>query len=220
MADPTPTPSADQAAEKTVPYSRFQEVVQARQTAEARVSELTTELEQSQAAAEGQATLAAQLEKLQGQLSTKDAEHGVSLALARVGLEGEGAELAQWFHGRLGDGAPPIAEWLQTVAEDRSQAPAALQAYLGSSDAAPAPAPAAPADPGLPAVPVAAPVGAAPTAPDHVQPGMPTASSGVLPRTATGAPFSADAIGRLSTEEYRAQRTAILAQLGRTGRSR
>lgn len=202
--------SCGHAHEQWVPADRLQKVTEQRREAQKTARELEAQLEEAQGQlteaqkhAKGSEALAQQVEELRGQIEAQKAEHETDRALLEAGItDPEGRDVARYLYGRLDEeGRPPLSEWLGSFGEDRSAAPRALTPYLSTLDV-PSPAPA----------PAEAQAGAPSSDPAPTQGRvMPPPNAGVRHAAPSSEPYSAEAIRRMSPEEYRQHRDAILA---------
>ena len=168
-----------------VPYGRFSEVVAARDAHATRISELE-----------------AKVAELNGQVETHQkaaSEWALDRDCYKHGfVEDEARDLARFMHSRHG-GEQPFGEWLEAQVNAPDSAPKALRPYMPQ------------------AVPVAE---VAPSAPDPTQaqtvtpPQPPSApNKGTAPAPDPDAvQLDPDAIAKMSTDEYKAQRERMLAR--------
>lgn len=120
-----------QAEARTVPYDRFRTVVAAKNEASAQIESLQAQIQQLSEKAATVDTLAAQLETVRTEAAQMQAAHAEDTALMSAGLLDSSARVvARALHGALGDGAPPLADWLAGMREAPDKMPPALAAYL------------------------------------------------------------------------------------------
>jgi hypothetical protein len=136
-ANTAPDPGETGEAGKMIPMSRFSEVCAQKQAFKAeaeakatRIAELETQLAESTS--------------LQDQLNTALADLGTArftVDAFKAGLQSEeGIAVAQALHGLLPEeGRPSEIDWIRSLSQDPSKAPAGLQPYFGTTTATPAP---------------------------------------------------------------------------------
>lgn len=150
-APPAPAPTTTQAAppapEATVPYSRFAEVVQAKNALLERAARADS--------------LASALQEAQAKVGAVEAQFSTFRTVASTlgQTDPEAVELVQWSYGRLPqENRPELATWLQAVKAEPAAAPLAIRHLLPQAvNTAPPPAPGAPAPAPQPTSPRAAP---------------------------------------------------------------
>lgn len=149
-APPAPAPTtqaAPPAPEATVPYSRFAEVVQAKNALLERAARADS--------------LASALQEAQAKVGAVEAQFSTFRTVASTlgQTDPEAVELVQWSYGRLPqENRPELATWLQAVKAEPAAAPLAIRHLLPQAvNTAPPPAPGAPAPAPQPTSPRAAP---------------------------------------------------------------
>lgn len=166
----------DKPAERTVPYARFQQVVEKYRAAEARLEELNGQLQGASERAATADTLATQLNDQAAAFAAERAVWSEDRALMGAGLTDPSAlVVARALHSALPEAdRPSLPEWVSGFAEAPDTVPPALQVYLASK---PAERPA----------------------------GLPSARGGVKPEasTASGQTMSAEQIRAIGEEAQR-----------------
>lgn len=172
-AKETPSTPAPQSSGRTVPYDRFEQVIRERDEARSKLQEVEPTL--------------AEVGSLRAKLSTVESD----LQLADMGIsDPEGRDIARYLHGRLGEDAPALGEWVAAQKADPGSAHPSVRPFL-------------------PSTPVATVPGAAEPAETSPPPAVPTPNAGTRP-----APASADVDSnalRQARERY--QRTGSDADL-------
>jgi len=132
---PTTTQAAPPAPEATVPYSRFAEVVQAKNALLERAARADS--------------LASALQEAQSKIQTVEQSFQTFRTVASTlgQTDPEAVELVQWSYGRLpAENRPELATWLQAVKAEPQAAPLAIRHLLPQSQA-PVPGTSTPAPP-------------------------------------------------------------------------
>ena len=170
---------------KTVPYERFAAVVAERKMLQGDVERLTVEAASGKTAGAAAAAHEAAAKEWQAKHDALDGKFSRYRDLSGAGItDPEVAELAEWTYGRMPEkDRPTFGDALKQWKAKPDEAPATLRPFLGAAQ-----------DPGT--------GGAGGGAP---APGTRTVAQ---PQPGAGQ-FSNDAIGRMSTDEYRKHRAAI-----------
>jgi hypothetical protein len=178
----------DGGGEKMVPYARLAEVIAERKELRGQIATLTTEIEAARKlgeVADGHARLAKEWEDKYTALDKKFARHR---DLAGAGItDPEVSELAEWAYGRLPEqDRPAFGDALKAWKAKPDDAPVALRPFLAVQD------------PGG--------GGGGQAAGGTGAPGARALGGG----QAGAGQFSAETIGRMTPEQYKANRDAIL----------
>ena len=183
-------PHCNKGIEDVIPKSRFDEINTQKKQAQQALEALKTE---SAAAGPEVNELRDQVAQLGRKLEEQAATTTDALIIARAGITDpeDAADMLAIYKRRGGDVS--LSDWIGN-AESLPRSAAALLPKL----AAPAQAPAAELAPAAPAQPVAA---------------QPVANRGTTAHPPGSQTFSSDQISKMSVEEYRANRAAILRSL-------
>lgn len=148
-------------AEKTIPYTRFSEVVSERNSLRDQLAEVQKSAATYQEQASQADTLARTLADMQAEHAKAASLWDQERALLGAGLTSpEGQAVARSLYSlQPEDGRPALGDWLSGLTQDGAEVPAGLRAYLqpSATPAAPPAAPAAPKAPGSPAPPASPP---------------------------------------------------------------
>ena len=143
--DDTPTPevtSANPTPEKTVPYTRFQQVVSSKNELSSRIQALEAEnlaLSEKTATVD---TLSASVEEWKGKAEAAEGKYTRWQGIAsKIGTtDSEAIEAAEWAYSRLPEqDRPDLPAWLDTIKEDPSKAPKVLSPWLSDPEPQPEP---------------------------------------------------------------------------------
>jgi len=153
----------EEGAEKTIPYTRFSEVVTERNGLRDQLASMQTELGSLKEQAGRADGLATEIEAMQAAHGKATASWDQERALLGAGLTSpEGQAVARSLYGLQPEaGRPALGDWLSGLSQEGADVPAGLRAYL--QPAAPAAAPAAepaktaPRAPGAPPPPASPP---------------------------------------------------------------
>lgn len=182
-------PDTDTNAEvKTVPYDRFQTVVNEKNTLSAKIAELERQNQDLLERSATVDTLSKQLRETESKVQEAESRYSTYQAIAGAGItDPELVELTQWSYAKLPEkDRPTLSDWLAGLKADPTKAPAALKPHLTPADKV-----------------------------DNTGRTLPNANAGaVAPRTQQ-APLSPEAISKMSREEYKRNREAILQSFGR-----
>jgi hypothetical protein len=122
---------------KTVPYDRFQKVVQERNEWKSKASTFERDAQANAERAATSDTLAKQLEDLKGEFKSARSAWDLERGMMGAGLtDQEGRDVAQMHYGRLAEkDRPTMTDWLEGLRKDPTKAPRSLQPFLGDGKA-------------------------------------------------------------------------------------
>lgn len=157
MADEnkTPNPAPAPVSEQSIPYSRFQAVVQAKNDLTAQLEEAQGQIQSLSEKAATVDTLAGQVEEWKGKASSAEEKFGRWQGIAsKLGTtDSEAIEAAEWAYSKLPEAdRPDLPAWLDSIKEDPSKAPKVLTPWMQPQKPNPAAPPeSAPSKPRTPA---------------------------------------------------------------------
>jgi hypothetical protein len=199
-----------------VPETRFKEVNDAKNAAEAQAA---TAQQQIDAATQAQQAALQQAQQNEATLAATQAQFQNYTAVTELGYSPALVDGFVWEHSRLPEeNRPALNEWIAGLNADPSKAPPLLAPHLTpqqqqqqAAPPVPPPMPPAPVPPGTPAPvpPVAPPAPVPPLAPP---PPAPAGNLGTMPTPQAPSPSDPQAIMGMSTEQYKAQRDSLLGR--------
>jgi len=193
---PLDCPHCQKSIKDAMPKSRFDEVYADRKRFKDESTQLKSELETAQTAADKAEGHTTRITELEGQLASSQDQFTTYQALTAGGFTDSsviaGVEAA--YRGLPEQGRPELAAWVDSMKADPTKAPTLLRPHF-ERVAAGSP-PAAPPAPGAP-----------PKAP---APGAPPANRGTRPAPAAPSQFTPQQIAAMSPQEYRANRHLIM----------
>ena len=132
-------------AAKSIPYDRFQSVVNERNELKTTISDLQTQLQGALEKSATVDTLAATIEEMKTSHAAAAQDWATDEALLSAGLtDAEGRDIAKYLYGKIPpEGRPDLPAWMAGIKAEPATAPKALAPYLGPT----APAIAEPAAP-------------------------------------------------------------------------
>lgn len=194
-------PNCQHEIEDAIPKSRLDKEIDKRRDLEQRATAAESALKAAQSEAKLAAKHQARAEELEAALADTRLGHEVELSMVSHGVDDPDIRdaFASAWKGLEGEDRPAFGEWFSGIVEDPTSAPKLLQPWVPGAKGQEAPE--------------------APKGPARVQ-----ASAGTRTGTPQDAPaswtpqdFRDPETGRLDVQKYKANRDAVLQQVGRQG---
>lgn len=217
MAETDTTAAGGTGEKAPIPYDRFQAVVADRNDLKGKLEEMGRQVQSLTEKAATADTLAAQFREAQAALAKERESWGMERAIIGAGIsDPEGVDFTRLAYERVKPDAagkkPSITDWLG----QRDALPKAIQAYMPSGDGAQQGT--QQGAQGAQGTQQGAQQGQ--QAQSNANPGQqgkppPNANAGTKPFTAAPGTFTPEGIASLTPEQFKANRDAILKQIGR-----